>query len=93
MKLIQSHKGIKPSEETLIKRSAALKGKKRPEYIINKLIESRMKQVTNLDTGITFKSITEASKYYGNLNISNITACCKGNRNTCGGYHWEYKTI
>ena len=28
-----------------------------------------------------------ASKIYG----SNITNCCKGHRNQCGGYKWEYK--
>ena len=36
-----------------------------------------------------FPSVTEASKYYGNL--SHISACARGERKTSGGFKWKYK--
>ena len=36
----------------------------------------------------TYKSISEAGRCLG-LNFSNIAACCRGVRKTCGGYSWE----
>lgn len=37
-----------------------------------------------------FPSVTEASKHYGRL--SHISACARGERKTCGGFRWKYKT-
>lgn len=56
---------------------------------LSKLHESRKKKVMNLDTSEIFESVKEAGKSV-NRNSSNISNCCKGKRNTCGGFHWEY---
>lgn len=42
-----------------------------------------------IETGKIYESIAEASK---ELQIcrQNISACCRGRRKTCGGFHWEY---
>lgn len=37
-----------------------------------------------------WSSITEAEKQLG-LSSGHICLCCKGKRNTCGGYKWKYK--
>lgn len=37
----------------------------------------------------SFDSAKSASDYT-NINSSNITLCCKGKRNSAGGYIWEY---
>ena len=37
-----------------------------------------------------FISLTEASTNTG-INVSSISQVCKGNKNTAGGYKWEYK--
>lgn len=47
------------------------------------------KQVINLDTGETFISISEASRFY-NPSISSIVKVCKGQRRTCGRFRWKY---
>ena len=46
-------------------------------------------KVVCVESGKIYGSITEAAK---ELKIShqNISACCKGRRKTCGGFHWEY---
>ena len=36
-----------------------------------------------------FKSIIEAKRITG-INDRHICSCCKGRRNTAGGYHWRY---
>lgn len=42
-----------------------------------------------LETGTVYLSIEDAKRKTG---IRNIGECCRGNRNTAGGYHWEYTT-
>ena len=37
-----------------------------------------------------FPSIKEVERQLG-YKQGNISKCCKGNRNTCGGYKWRYK--
>jgi hypothetical protein len=46
--------------------------------------------VVCIETGKEYKSIREAELCTGAGN-QNITACCKGKRETSGGYHWRYK--
>ena len=53
-------------------------------------INSRKRPVINLDTGIVYESATEASRNVNGTTQSKITMCCKGDRKTCGGYHWRY---
>lgn len=50
---------------------------------------ARHKEVINLDTGKTFISVKEASRFYG-IHKSNLAACCRGQRRVAGGYHWKY---
>jgi len=38
-----------------------------------------------------WKSATEAVKHINKLNIPNLSKCCKGLRNTAGGFKWKYK--
>ena len=45
--------------------------------------------VTNLDTGVTYGSIYEASKATG-VSKCTIGLCLRGKRKTSGGYHWTY---
>ena len=49
----------------------------------------RYKKVKNLDTGSVYHSAAEAAK---TVDISKhlIAACCRGERETVGGYHWKY---
>ena len=42
-----------------------------------------------VETGKVFKSLEEAAKTFG-LSKPNICNCCRGNRHTAGGYHWQY---
>ena len=37
----------------------------------------------------TFDSMNEA-KRQTNIDNGSISSCCRGNRNTAGGYHWEF---
>jgi hypothetical protein len=57
--------------------------------------KSRRKTVVQIDiiTGkiiAEYVSITEAAKHVG-ICISNISECCRGKRETAGGYKWKYK--
>ena len=53
--------------------------------------EQQTKPIKCIETGIIYKSLTEASKSTG-LSMGNISSVCN-NRvgyKTTGGYHWEY---
>lgn len=54
-------------------------------------IHKECKPVECVETGIIYKSFSEASKKT-NINKSRINMCCTGYRNaqTAGGYHWRY---
>lgn len=43
-----------------------------------------------IETGATFKTLSEAAKYCGLNSSSPISLCCKGKNKTAGGYHWKY---
>lgn len=48
----------------------------------------KVKKVKCIERNTIFSSISNACK---ELNVSrHISDCCKGKRETCGGYHWEY---
>lgn len=103
-KLSEVKTGTKLSDETKKKISEKKSGRKWSENERNalgehlkelhktalpKAHEARRIRVKNLNTGEIFNSVIEASKYY-NVNPSNITRCCKGDRKRCGGFEWEY---
>ena len=50
---------------------------------------ARHKEVINLDTGETFISVREASKFYG-ISESFLASCCRGEYSLAGGYRWKY---
>lgn len=62
--------------------------KKNSEKLIA-LANARKKKVRCIELNIVFNSITEAGERLG-IGCSNISAVCRGKRETCGGYHWEY---
>lgn len=61
--------------------------------IFSRSSEARRKAVICIETGIIYKSATEAARCTRASN-ANICACCKHypQKNTAGGYHWEYYT-
>ena len=69
------------SEESKRKRAEAMSGKPRNRPIIG----------TNKETGFTveFETITDAHITL-NINIGNISSCCRGRKKSAGGYVWNY---
>ena len=98
-KLSEAHKGVLKSEEHKRKLSEAKKGKHPTEETIHKISESmtngkNSKRVLQLDktTGEVIRewpSLAEVERQVGYLQ-ANISACCLGKRNTCGGFKWSY---
>lgn len=48
---------------------------------------NRAKKVLCIETGIIYRSAGEAGKSIGR---STVDYCCRGETDTCGGYHWKY---
>lgn len=72
-------KGYKESEETKKKKSIVTTGAGNP----------RAKAVRCIETNEIFDCIKYACESYS-LNKHQIIDCCKGRKETAGGYHWEY---
>ena len=51
--------------------------------------KSTSKKVRCIETGEVFENTIVASKFM-NKNKHSVAKCCRGEQNTCGGYHWEY---
>lgn len=51
---------------------------------------NKTKPVICVETQEKYESLIEASKCVG-VDASTIGKCCKGERKTAGGYHWEYE--
>lgn len=49
------------------------------------------KAVVCIETGEVFSSQKEAGQIKG-ITYQHICNCCKGKKQTCGGYHWRYAT-
>lgn len=73
-------------------------GKKHTEETrkkISKINKGRISQRRNLtpvfcvETGIKYKDATEAGNLL-KIRSSNILNVCRGERKTCGGYHWKF---
>ena len=88
--LAESHK----TESFRKKLSDANKGKKHSDETKKKLSETHKgigsKKVVCIETGIIYDSVKEASEKNMIKGRGHISACCKGNRKTAGGYHWKY---
>ena len=50
---------------------------------------SQSKRVLCVELNEIFKSTQDAAKNF-NLSQGNISGCCRGERKTCGGYHWRF---
>ena len=58
-------------------------------HVIEKATVANKQPVRCVTTGETYSSVKEVTKKFG-LSHSNIVACCKGRRKSCGGMKWEY---
>lgn len=67
------------------------RGMKRSEEFCRKLGERKSKPIICLDTGIRYKSITNAAAELG-LNRMGITQMLRGKSKTCGGFKFAYVT-
>ena len=54
--------------------------------------KARSKAVYCVELDKTFDSMNEA-KRQTNIDNGSISSCCRGNRNTAGGYHWSYCNV
>ena len=92
-KLSEARKRENLSEETLKRRSEGLKGRKFSEEHKRKIGDGNSKPINMLSTNKefirTYKSAREAEIDLG-ISHSHISQCCHGNRNTAGGYAWEF---
>lgn len=91
-KLSVIKKGKVASEETRQRMSASFKGRKYSKETRAKMSEAsnnRKRAVRNITTGKIFKSTRDAANFY-NIHQSNIVKVCCKQRNTTGGYQWEY---
>ena len=50
---------------------------------------ARQCKVICIETAEQFSYVKDAAAKYGSK-ACHISACCKGKRKTCGGFHWEY---
>lgn len=77
------------SEDTIYKMSIAKKGKKRDRRAVEKQIETISNKVICVETAIVYNGTKEAGRL-NNLDSSSIAKVCRGERKTCGGFHWRY---
>lgn len=94
-KISEGHKGLVRSQETRKKMSKSKLGIKFSNEHLDNLIEKCGKCVLQIDKVTNeiiaeFRSMHEASKTIG-LSYTNISACCRGEQKTSGGFKWQYK--
>ncbi len=92
-KLSELRKRENLSEETLLRRSQGLRGRKFSEEHKKKIGIANSKAVLmyskNMKLICKYNSITQAEKETG-ISHTHISQCCKGQRKTTGGYVWAY---
>lgn len=100
-KLRLSHQGKRPfinkSEEEREKHRQIIiknwKNKEIKEKMLEGIIKNHGVKVRCIETGKVFKTLVDAGNYY-HVCSKHIGKCCKGERKTAGGYHWEkYKEV
>lgn len=71
--------------------------KEHPEEILamrrinaEKATNARKKKIQCVETGEIFESASDAARKIPKTSQSKICMVCRGQRNTCGGYHWKY---
>ena len=55
-----------------------------------KMVEARRRKVQCIETGVIYESASEAARQVPKTTQSKICMVCRGQRNTCGGFHWQY---
>ena len=55
-----------------------------------KATNARKRKVKCIETEEIFESASEAARKIPNTTQSKICMVCRGQRKTCGGYHWQY---
>lgn len=80
------------SEETKARISAKAKNRKASEATrkILSLASSASKAITNVDTGITYRTIQEAAKSCGSVGVYGMAKCADGKREKAKGYRWAW---
>lgn len=84
-----AHKGKKLSKEHSNAISKANKGRPKPEIWKQHMIGKLDKPVIAIEINKIFPSMKAASEEIGACYTS-ISNCCKGKRQTAGGYHWKF---
>lgn len=95
-----SRTGVPFSREHSNKISKSLSGKQNPMYgrktsdsVKEKIRQTNRnincKAVRCVETGVIYKSASEAARLLG-VGWSHISRACRGERNTAYGFHWEY---
>lgn len=95
-KMSVASRGRKRSEESLKKQSETLKGRKFSDEARKRMSEAhkgkqhpcRAKSVVCIETGIKYRTITEAAKATG-CSASSISAVLSGKNERAKGYRWE----
>ena len=57
---------------------------------VKKATNARKKKIQCVETGEIFESASDAARKIPKTSQSKICMVCRGQRNTCGGYHWKY---
>ena len=89
LRISNINKGKTFSKEQCKKLSLAHKGKNNSSYSKTGALNSNSKKVICIETGVIYNCMLEASRI-NNISYGGISECCRGNRNTVGGYHWEF---
>lgn len=55
-----------------------------------KMVEARSIPVQCIETGVIYASASEAARQVPKTTQSKICMVCRGQRKTCGGFHWQY---
>lgn len=55
-----------------------------------KMVKARSIPVQCIETGVVYVSASEAARQVPKTTQSKICMVCRGQRNTCGGFHWQY---
>lgn len=80
------------SEETKAKISARAKNRKASEKTrkILSLASAASKAITNIDTGVTYRTMQEAAISCGHIGVYGLADCANGKRETAKGFKWEW---
>ena len=92
-KLSEARKKENLSEETLLRRSEGLRGRKFTDEHKKKIGDGNSKQIRMLSKdGVLLKTFRCARDAEEELRISHshISQCCHGIRRTAGGYQWQF---